>query len=472
MKQYLDHVKNILTNGVSVTDRTGVGTRSIVGAFLTFNLQEGFPIVTVKRTNFLGLMREMVLFFLQGTPYITALKAAGVNIWNQWAIDESVVFPQSPEKLLELMLKAQSLPGYLATHNRTKEEISLALTGVSKAKWDLKILGLCREIYRYLNMAGHTGINTKMAITEIEQRLYYAYLICDDENAVSVLNAVLETGMSAMPDIGAILTQMGAPGYVSELHDSLGPIYGVQWRHWVGAPTGVMTTTLENGQKSHKIDMAEIDQIDKLMKDLDKYPNSRRHIVSAWDPRYLPEEGVTPQQNVANGKMALAPCHKDFQVVLHPATLEQRKAQLRQIYVEDTDYAGAMSELTDLDETAQNLWLNLHNVPTTALYLHLNLRSSDTFVGLPFNIAQYALLAELIAKTKGYLAAQLTVGIVDAHIYSNHLDDAQKILTMPTYKLPRLRVLNRRENLWDYTPDDIGLFGYESGPFMQVPVAL
>lgn len=473
MKQYLDHVKRVLNEGVSVSDRTGVGTRSVVGAFLNFNLQEGFPLVTAKQTDFAKLAQEM-LWFLSGSPYITPLKAAKNNIWNNWAVDESIDFPKNPAKLLELMLKAQSLPGYLATYKRTADELKAALTDIAAANYDLKILGLCREMFRFLKMAGHTGIYEKVAVTEIEQRLYQAFLECDDQNAIEVLTKALELGEYTAQSLGDLLTQMGAAPYISRFHDSLGPIYGVQWRHWQGAPIGVKSNpVISGGARSFSVSMSEIDQIDELMKGLDAKPYSRRHIVTAWDPRFLPDETKSPQENVREDKMALAPCHKDFQVVLHEATLAQRKAALRRIYPVDADYAAAMSDYPASEsEATQHSWLTLHNVPVKALYLHLNLRSSDTFLGLPYNIAQYALLAELIAMTKGHLAVQLSVAIVDAHLYSNHLDLAGELVLRQTYSLPRLKIMRRRENLWDYEMSDLDLVGYESGPRMLAPVAV
>lgn len=177
----------------------------------------------------------------------------------------------------------------------------------------------------------------------------------------------------------------------------LGPIYGYQWRSW---PTA---------------DGKHIDQIQQIVEQLKTTPNSRRLIVSAWNAADLPDENVSPQQNVANGKMALAPCHTLFQ-----------------FYVADGKLSCQMYQ-----------------------------RSCDTFLGVPFNIASYALLTHMMAHQ-----AELAVGDFiwtggDVHLYLNHREQAKLQLTRKPYPLPTLVIKRKPKSIFDYRYDDFEIVNYQ-----------
>jgi thymidylate synthase len=191
-------------------------------------------------------------------------------------------------------------------------------------------------------------------------------------------------------------------------HGELGPVYGYQWRSW---PTP---------------DGRHVDQIQQVIEQLKKTPNSRRIIVSAWNVADLPDESMSPQQNVAMGKMALSPCHTFFQ-----------------FYVA----AGRLS-------------------------CHLYQRSCDTFLGLPFNIASYALLTQIIAQQCDLKLGDLIWTGGDVHLYLNHLEQAKLQLTRKPYPLPTLRIRRRPESVFAYRYEDFEILGYQAHDHIKAPISV
>ena len=188
----------------------------------------------------------------------------------------------------------------------------------------------------------------------------------------------------------------------------LGPVYGHQWRSW---PTP---------------DGRHIDQIQQVVEQLKKTPNSRRIIVSAWNVADLPDESMSPQQNVAQGKMALAPCHAFFQ-----------------FYVAD----GKLS-------------------------CQLYQRSCDTFLGLPFNIASYALLTHMMAQQSDLEVGDFIWTGGDVHLYLNHQDQAKLQLTREPYPLPTLIINRKPESILDYTFEDFSFTGYQTHEPIKAPISV
>lgn len=270
MKQYLDLLQHVLDNGTDRADRTGTGTRSIFGYQMRFNLAEGFPLVTTKKTHLRSIIHEL-LWFIAGDTNIKYLQDNGVSIWDEWA----------------------------------------------------------------------------------------------DENG------------------------------------DLGPVYGYQWRSW---PAGY------NREADRDV---HIDQIRNLIYNLRNNPDSRRHIVSAWNPALVDE-------------MALPPCHCLFQFYVANGKLS---CQLYQ-------------------------------------------RSADIFLGVPFNIASYALLTQMIAQVVGLELGDFVHTLGDAHLYSNHFDQAREQLTRAPHALPRMELNPDVTNLFDFTFDDFTLVGYQAHPAIKAPIAV
>jgi thymidylate synthase len=257
-------MQHVLDTGVHKSDRTGVGTLSVFGYQMRFDLADGFPVVTTKKLHLRSIIHEL-LWFLQGDTNIRYLNDNGVSIWDEWA----------------------------------------------------------------------------------------------DE------------------------------------HGDLGPVYGYQWRSWP-APDG-----------------RAIDQMGQVVQQLQSNPDSRRHIVSAW--------------NVADvGRMALPPCHTLFQFYVANGRLS---CQLYQ-------------------------------------------RSADIFLGVPFNIASYALLMLMVAQVTGYEPGEFVHTFGDAHLYYNHLEQARVQLSRQPLPLPEMRLNPEVSNLFRFRYDDFELVNYQAHPPIKAPIAV
>lgn len=264
MQQYLDLMRHVLDHGVVKGDRTGVGTKSVFGYQMRFNLADGFPAVTTKKLIFRSIIHEL-LWFLRGDSNIAYLKENNVSIWDEWADEEG----------------------------------------------------------------------------------------------------------------------------------ELGPIYGVQWRSWPGP----------DGEK--------VDQISELIEGLKNNPNSRRHIINAWNVAQVPH-------------MALPPCHCFFQFYVAEGKLS---CQLYQ-------------------------------------------RSGDIFLGVPFNIASYALMTMMIAQVVGLEPGDFVHTLGDAHLYLNHFEQAERQLQRTPYPLPEMWINPAVDSIFDFKYEDFELRNYRHHPFIKAPIAV
>jgi len=261
---YLNLMREVLEHGVERSDRTGVGTRSVFGHQMRFDLARGFPLVTTKKLHLRSIIHEL-LWFLRGDTNIAYLKDNGVRIWDEWA----------------------------------------------------------------------------------------------DDNG------------------------------------DLGPVYGYQWRSWPDPRGG------------------HVDQIEKLLEQLSTNPQSRRLIVSAWNPALVDE-------------MALPPCHCLFQFYVAEGKLS---CQLYQ-------------------------------------------RSADIFLGVPFNIASYALLTRMIAQVAGLEPGDFIHTLGDAHLYLNHLDQAELQLSRSPLAAPQLVLDPDVSDLFDFRFEHIEIADYEPHPHIKAEVAV
>ena len=186
---------------------------------------------------------------------------------------------------------------------------------------------------------------------------------------------------------------------------NLGPVYGHQWRNW---------------------NSEEIDQITEVIDTLKNNPDSRRMLVSAWNPSVLPDTKQSFGENVAQGKAALPPCHAFFQ-----------------FYVAD----GKLS-------------------------CQLYQRSADIFLGVPFNIASYALLTLMMAQVCGYAPGDFVHTFGDAHIYSNHMEQLELQLSREPRPLPKMILNPEIKNIFDFTFEDFTLTDYDPHPHIKGAVAV
>jgi thymidylate synthase len=191
----------------------------------------------------------------------------------------------------------------------------------------------------------------------------------------------------------------------ADANGDLGPVYGKQWRNW--------EALTEPDPLSYEVGVREIDQIKWVVDEIRKNPNSRRLIVSAWNPADVPD-------------MALPPCHTMFQ-----------------FYVRD----GKLS-------------------------CHLYQRSGDMFLGVPFNIASYALLTHMVAKCCGLEVGEFIHTIGDAHIYANHIDQVKEQLSRDNRPLPQIVINGKYDYPWEIESPEILLVDYNPHPTIKAPVAV
>ncbi|MGB0214860.1 MAG: thymidylate synthase [Alteromonas oceani] len=188
----------------------------------------------------------------------------------------------------------------------------------------------------------------------------------------------------------------------------LGPVYGHQWRSWTGA------------------DGETVDQITALINEIKTNPDSRRLIVSAWNPSVLPDPTMSPKDNAAHGKQALPPCHTLFQFYVLEGKLS---CQLYQ-------------------------------------------RSGDVFLGVPFNIASYALLTLMVAQVCDLEPGEFIHTLGDAHLYLNHLEQTELQLSREPFARPTMRLNPEVKDIFGFSIDDFTLENYQSHPHIKAPVAI
>ena len=241
----------------------------------------------------------------------------------------------------------------------------------------------------------------------------------------------------------------------------LGPIYGKQWRNWA-------TEVFEKDEESKRVFHAtkQIDQIKNLINDLKTNPDSRRLMVNAWNVGELDQ-------------MVLPPCHYGFQVYTRKLSLDERRMLVTQEMFNQIYNGGG-------PETLSHKEIDQWDVPTRAISLMWNQRSVDTFLGLPFNIASYGLLLEIIAKEVNMVPDELIGNLGDVHLYSNHIEQAKEQLTREPMKLPDVSFLDEYHYLHDtelvgnlafsqkiehFRPDMFILKEYQSHPTIKAPLS-
>ncbi|EBX3776519.1 thymidylate synthase [Salmonella enterica subsp. enterica serovar Chester] len=344
MKQYLALMQDILDNGVVKKDRTGVGTLSVFGRQLRFDLKEGFPLVTTKKVHLKSIIHEL-LWFLNGDTNVKYLQENGVKIWNAWSDEEGNLGP---------------------------------VYGKQWREWrDCKVVE-CHDVRR---------------TQQLMQRGYK---------------------------------------YIGNMKED-GTTYLVY-------------------EKAH-------DQISKVIQQLREDPDSRRIIVSAWNVPDLDD-------------MALNPCHNYFQFYTTEMTLLERLDWYE--VNEPEKFANApLINHEDIDnEERLHETLDREGIPRRKLSCFFLMRSNDVFLGLPFNIASYAMLTHAIAQQLNMVPDELVYSGVDVHLYSNHLEQAKLQLTREPYPLPKLVIKRKPDSIFDYKYEDFELVGYQAQPHIAAPVAV
>jgi thymidylate synthase len=259
----------------------------------------------------------------------------------------------------------------------------------------------------------------------------------------------------------------------------LGPIYGKQWRDWNGKPEQITNygggeinpyfcdcqEGFEDGNSKVRKKNKGIDQIENLINKLKTNPDNRRLMVNSWNVGDL-------------SAMTLPPCHYAFQMYTRELSIRER---LKLIGLKDNVVIEATLHNTGEERSKKRL--DRMNIPTRAISLMWNQRSVDTFLGLPFNIASYGLLLEIIAKEVNMIPDELIGNLGDVHLYSNHIEQAKEQLSRTPYELPKLNI---NSEWWDkpffeavildnfckcLLDEDIQLYDYQSHPSIKAPLS-
>jgi len=241
----------------------------------------------------------------------------------------------------------------------------------------------------------------------------------------------------------------------SELYGDLGPVYGKQWRKWQGWLSIPDVHPLAKGSLWH-------DQIGVLIYQLKTNPDSRRLMVSAWNVGELDQ-------------MTLPPCHYGFQVYTRELSFDERHLLYCKSFEGTDDNHKGSSNSEQMTE-----YHNKRNIPTRAISLMFNMRSNDVPLGLPFNLASYGLLLEIIAKETNMVPDELIASLGDAHIYVNQIDAIKEQLTREPYPLPKLVIdqfdetnhyIGDMDDISEYNISQFKLENYQSHPTIKMPLS-
>jgi thymidylate synthase len=366
---YQNLLKDILENGVKKNTRNGE-VLSIFGRQIRHKMSDGFPLLTTKKMYMKGIITEL-LWFLRGDTSIKYLVDNGCHIWDGDAYKNwCKQFEVDP-------------------NNFNGEEVA---KGHNDQCWGYPILD-----------------HVKPTSKEYKRGQINAYLEGKAERPFFYLTQE------------EFINKIKTDDEFAKKWGDLGPIYGKQWRSWGGKNTTLVdigSVSKKNIDKvieaaKNKEDVSRygahikqqnnsIDQIQNLINDLKTNPDSRRLLVSAWNPSDL-------------DSCVLPPCHYGFQVYTRELTYEER----RKLFEEKTNLKTTY--ILSVRET-----LDKFQIPTRAISLMWNQRSVDTFLGLPFNIASYGLLLEIIAKEVNMVPDELIGNLGDTHLYLNHIEQAKE----------------------------------------------
>jgi thymidylate synthase len=418
-KQYTDLLQDILDNGVTKQTRNG-GTLSVFGRQIRHSMKDGFPLLTTKKMAWKSIVTEL-LWFLRGDTNIKYLVDNGCHIWDGDAIKNWI----SSGKCYRFRRNLYIEP---------KFEI-------------LSVDEVNPEDFPYINSDGIYG-KEKDGIEEL-------WVDFSKFKAKYVEKFISDGFVYKIKTDDRFAKQWG----------ELGPIYGKQWRDW-GSKRVSKRFYDKKIPYSKFVQEGGIDQIANLINDLKNNPDSRRLMVNVWNVGELDQ-------------MVLPPCHYGFQVYTRELSAKERWDWYGK-------NGGPMGEQklvalivheNEEDNSHIHSWLKTWapNVPTRAISLMWNQRSVDTFLGLPFNIASYGLLLEIIAKEVNMVPDELIGNLGDVHLYSNHIEQAKEQIGREPYPLPKLLFKDHLKS-FDTIIDilrvqDFILDNYQSHPSIKAPLS-
>lgn len=466
------HIEHIMNNGHPRMDRTGTGTKTSCGRTLKFNLwQKRLPFPSTKELIFRSAFFEM-LWFVSGDTDIEFLKTNNVGIWDSWLIRGTARYREMYHAELN-----RSLYDFFNTVAACALEFS-PVVGNSPP-----------PVFKCLNYVVVDGIATD---EECGNEMYTVALNFTTGQASVQLNAKARKGYDMLG------WAQNAEPHKSKEHFqarwlceffglsckalSGGDIgkggYGKAWRSWEdtrmvfedelpemikrGYEVVGAVPYESNFQRGHERRVftvyREIDQLANAIEKLKTNPDDRRIIVNAWNPGLIEDA-------------ALPPCHLYYQFWTRRLTLNERAELLNEV-----EYAEFTSACNGQGNAFINgaFYLKEKGIPERALQLCVLLRSADCGLGTPFNAAQYALLAHMVAQVVGMEAEAMTVFMVDSHIYDNHQDGLELQLTRESKEDsdPRLVLNPAIKNIDDFKYEDIRVDGYTFHPAIKMPVAV
>jgi len=494
---YLDLVDMIIGEGEIRGDRTGTGTYSLFGPQMEFDLLKGFPLLTTKHVNWNNIWTEL-FWFLKGDTNTKFLKGEGNNIWNAWADEDGNLGPVygaqwrnwggAPESMTQPT--PQLREGVEATYlnaGNGKGKSSDALLG---KLWEGMMSRCYNKNHPQYHNYGGKGVHVCDEWLEFKVFAKDAMLLpgWDDKKRspkkYQLDKDIRGNGFRYGPNhaiwvstrINNEASSITHETVVERISDSkqfkftniteFCELMGAEPKNFSDLWTGNKNAKQRSGFKlvSRKPLKSGVDQINELIDNLRNNPFSRRHIVSGWNPALLPDESATHKDNVKNGKQALPPCHTMFQFYVSTLTVEQRIAYAKNhMGVEDAD------DLSKAPADEVMAFLTEEGVPLQGLSCKLYQRSADMFLGVPYNIASYAALNNLLATMLGMAPVRFIHTFGDAHVYLNHTDQlAEQMSPERVAKdLPYLDVHDRVRgyiSIDELRLDDVKLVGYDSHP--------
>lgn len=373
MKQHLEILNQVLTDGHIHEDRTTVGRQSVFGVQHRFKMEDGFPLSTTREINTNALVEEL-LWFIRGSVDVNELTDKGVHIWDRWVVSET------------------HIREFIQKHDIVNMEGDQYSEDEIVNSFKLHYSGAIGPMY---------GAMWRNAPVSNVHRL--SPLVAMEDIASDKLDAYKEAYLQFLKEKATtpIATQE-TPSISEEEFCSL-------------------------SYESTK------DQLNDLIIGLKRRPYSSRHVVSAWVPEYIPNETISPQENVLLGRGALAPCHNFFQCFVTPPA-------------------------------------NVDDKPKLSLLLYI--RSNDLAVGFSYNVAQYALLLHMLAQVTGMEAYELIYTGGDVHIYSDQLELVKEQVSRTVHTLPTIWLNPEVTDIFKFTPEDIKVINYTSHPAIRYPVAV
>lgn len=438
MKAYLNLLRAVLTEGRHRGDRTGTGTTSIFDYKFVHDMRTGYPLVTTKKVFARGMFKELRAI-LRGELHLESLVDEGVKIWDDWRIPEDVIGKRPLANYERVNWMRDNAPELLEKWDKLRVQVKPEAQG---HEW-LDHQGVPRSVDQVIAKKGHLNAPYgpgwrafKTAEGPVDQFAYAMDLLRNN------------------PESRRILVSAWNPGWMPE------------------ETRQVELSFTERYALFEKMYPEKHEHCEELL----SYPEYAGDIDAAiheMNEAKVPTHKtvkVEPQENVINGKPCLTPCHWAFEFYVEDLTVNERldwlmhhNAEARATFQKRLDSGELCYEeyIHAALDTVGGMFDQV-GVPRQYLSLKWHQRSTDTFLGLPFNIASYAMLLEMVSAQLGMIPYKLIGDLSNVHIYDNHLEQVKLQLTRDPLPLPTVRFKRVPERIEDFDWDDIEIVDYKS----------